>query len=90
MAKLFLHPDPRVSAVAVRGEMIVDASNRDVIMTRSKARAGELSRFPPFYQGKEQELALIYSAAKVYPDPIPRQGAQIAFEGLASSGREEG
>ncbi|KAI9638767.1 armadillo-type protein [Dioszegia hungarica] len=44
MAKLFLHPDPRVSAVAVRGEMIVDASNRDVIMTRSKARAA-----PPKY-----------------------------------------
>lgn len=41
MAKLFLLADPRVNGVMVRGEMIVDESNRNTIMTRSKARAGK-------------------------------------------------
>jgi hypothetical protein len=42
MAKLFISPDLRLSAIMVKGEMIVDESNRNTIMTRSKARAGML------------------------------------------------
>lgn len=40
MAKLFISPDPRLSAILVKGEMMIDESNRNTIMTRSKARAG--------------------------------------------------
>lgn len=38
MLKLFTLADPRVSAVTVKGDLIVDEQNRDRIMTRSRTR----------------------------------------------------
>ena len=38
MLKLFTLADPRVAAVPVKGDLIVDERNRDRIMTRSRTR----------------------------------------------------
>lgn len=38
LGKLFALPDPRLRAVTVQGDMVVDDRNRDRIMTRSRAR----------------------------------------------------